>query len=246
MIIGYYKYYKEIKNRLLLSSIAWTFCLSICYIYREAILFGLVNSNNIFINTTQKPYFIFTNITEVFYVYIELAFFIANQIGLLALIYHFLMFLSLGLYRYEFLKLKLCLQIFSFSWTFSTFILYYIVLPFSWDFFLSFQKVNDLQPLEFFFEAKIEDYFGYFKNLYYLCLVNCQFMAVLIVVLTSLNEQLKKTKAFRKLFYLIFVTFSTIISPPDIISQICLSFGLIILYESLILLNQIKLNMVTN
>lgn len=247
MISYYYKYYIEIKNRTLLIVFAWILALTICYFYKEAILFLLIDSNNSIISSYEKPYFIFTNITEMFYVYLELSLFISNQIAIFILFYQALMFLSLGLYTFEFLKLKFAFQVFVISWFASTILLYKFVIPFSWNFFLSFQQTsNDIQPVSIFFEAKIMEYFHYFTSLYYICLINCQFLVVLIVFLTNLNEKLGKTKTFRKLFYLIFVVFSTIITPPDVISQIIISLLLITIYEFLLFLKEIKISMVTS
>jgi len=247
MISYYYKYYTEIKNRLLLVIFTWFFTLTICYLYKETILFILVNSNNSFIEYDKKSYFIFTNITEIFYVYIELSLFIANQITLLIFLYQVLMFLSLGLYQFEFLKLKFSFKVFTISWLTSAIFLYKFIIPFSWNFFLSFQQnLNDIQPVSFFFETKLIEYFHYFTSSYYICLINCQFLTLLIIILINLNEKLKKTKTFRKLFYLVFVLFSTIVTPPDILSQIIISSFLILIYEFIILLKQIKISMVTN
>nr|YP_009485527.1 SecY-independent transporter protein [Nitzschia alba]AVR57591.1 SecY-independent transporter protein [Nitzschia alba] len=245
MISNYYKYYKEIKNRIIVITIAWGISLTIGYSYKEAILFTLIDSNNSFINLNTKPYFIFTNVTEIFYVYLELSIFFANQITVIILVYQIVMFLSLGLYQFEFEKLKFAFQMFVISWLISTILLHKLIIPLSWKFFLSFQNsLNISQPISFFFEARLIEYFHYLTNLYYICLINCQFLAMLITTLTNLNGILKKT--FRKLFYLLFVIFSTIITPPDVLSQIFISGSLILIYESLILIEQIKISMVTN
>jgi sec-independent protein translocase protein TatC len=247
MTSNYYKYYTEIKNRTLLVLFAWLFCLNICYYYKETILFILVNSNNSLLELDNKPYFIFTNVTEVFYVYFELILFIANQIALIMLIYQVLMFLALGLYQFEFLKLKFAFQVFTLTWLFSFLLLLNVIVPFSWNFFLSFQEnISNPQSINLFFEAKLSEYLQYFIGLYYVCLINCQFLTILVITLTNLSEKLKKTKIFRKLFYLVFVVFSTIVTPPDVLSQIWISSFLILLYEFLILLREIKFNMATN
>lgn len=247
MITNYSKYLAELKNRLILVVLAWSFSLSVCYTYRELLLFGLINSNFIFSNLTPKPYFIFTNITEVFYVYIEVTFFIANQIGASVFMYQLLLFLSLGLYQVEIKRLSFFFRIVMLSWILSIVILYNVLIPFSWEFFLSFQNnASRLRPIDFFFEAKAIEYIHSFIDLYYICLLSCQFMTFLVVGLTSLNEKFKKTKEFRKLFYLVFVVFSTLISPPDILSQIVISVGLISIYECVILYNEIKSSMVTS
>nr|AEP20725.1 SecY-independent transporter protein [Kryptoperidinium foliaceum endosymbiont] len=247
MNFDYYKYYKEIKNRLVLVFFAWVFCFNTCYYYKETILFLLVNTNNTFLNLNNQPYFIFTDVTEVFYVYFELVIFCSNQIALSALFYQTLMFLSLGLYQFEFTKLKLAFQLFILTWLLSSTLLFKVVIPFSWKFFLSFQETSvDSQVLSFFFEAKLNEYLEYLIRLYYVCLISCQFLVILIVSLINLSEKLKKTKMFRKLFYLIFVVFSTIITPPDVLSQILISSILIVVYEFLTFLKKIKISMVTS
>jgi sec-independent protein translocase protein TatC len=157
------------------------------------------------------------------------------------------MFLSLGLYQFEFAKLKLIFQVFIVSWILSSILLFKLIVPFSWNFFLSFQEnLTNTQSVSLFFEAKLSEYLQYFINLYYVCLASCQFLAVLVIILTNLSEKLKKTKTFRKLFYLIFIIFSTIVTPPDILSQIIISCTLILIYEFLIFLKEVKINVVTN
>ena len=187
------------------------------------------------------PYFIFTNVDEIFYVYLRLTIFIANQITFLMLLYHSLMFLTLGLYHSEYIQLKFVLKIFIITWLCSIILLRKIVVPFSWDFFLSFQKPNGhLQPASFFFEAKIFEYFNYFTNFYYICMINCQLLALSILFLNNISEKVGTIKTFRKLFYIVFIIFSTVTTPPDIISQIVMSFNLIIIYELLIFLKYMK------
>lgn len=243
----YYKYYLEIKNRLILLLINWLFLLTICYIYKESLLFTLIEISNYSQFLGIKPYFIFTNVTEIFYVYLELVFFIANQISLFILCYHILMFLALGLYDTELSKLKLAFKLFVAAWLGAIILLCKFVMPFSWAFFLSFQQNSQtVQPVSFLFEAKIEEYFNYFKSLYFICLINFQFLSITTFILASLNEKLNKIKTLRKLFYLIFIVFSTITTPPDVISQLIMSCLLIMIYEIVIYIQYLKISMVTN
>jgi Sec-independent protein secretion pathway component TatC len=115
------------------------------------------------------------------------------------------------------------------------------VMPFSWAFFLSFQDTNSkLQITSFFFEARISQYLDYFINLYYICLINCEILALLTLVINSVSGHAKKVKSFRKLFYFVFIVFSTVTTPPDIVSQVFLSFSLIIIYELLVFVKYLK------
>nr|YP_010247924.1 Sec-independent protein translocase component TatC [Pseudo-nitzschia delicatissima]QTJ30069.1 Sec-independent protein translocase component TatC [Pseudo-nitzschia delicatissima] len=233
-----YQYYLEIKNRILLLLFTWASLLIVCYHFKEPLLFTFIDSNKYY-NTV--PYFIFTNVDEIFYVYLRLVFFIANQITFVIGLYHGLMFLALGLYHSEYNQLKSIVKIFIVTWLCSIILLKKIVVPFSWSFFLSFQETNDhLQPASFFFEARILEYFNYFTNFYYICMANCQLLALTILFLNNVSEKIGTVKTFRKLFYLIFILFSTITTPPDIFSQIIMSSSLILIYELLIFVKYIK------
>lgn len=232
----YYNYYTELKNRFALTIFCWTFCFGVCYINKEVLLFSIAESNVSFGPTTQADYFIFTSITEVFEVYIKLAVFISNQIVMNVIIYQMLMFVSLGLYNFEFTRLKTGAQFFFITWIVSSLFLYKVLVPLSWNFFLGFQgSTNTSSSLSLFFEAKLNEYLDYFINLYFLALLNCQFLTFLLLILTNLSEQSIKIKRLRKLFYLLFVVFSTIMTPPDIFSQIIISFSFILLYEAFLL-----------
>lgn len=244
---SYYKYYLEIRNRFILLFLSWQFLLITCYLYKETLLFIIIDVSNYTSTFSVKPYFIFTNVTEIFYVYLELVFFISNQLALVILIYQILMFSTLGLYQFEFIRLKFALKFFIITWLSAILLLYKLVIPISWSFFLAFQTNSEMtQPISFLFEAKIEEYLSYFKDLYYLCLINCQVLAMILFFLTNLSEQFEKVKNFRKLFYLIFVFFSTITTPPDVFSQIIMSSLFILIYELLIFTKCLKLSKATN
>ena len=237
-MIFYYKYYVELKNRCFLLSICWVFTLSICYSYKELVLFALINSSNY-----AEQYFIFTDIGEIFYVYLQLTFFISNQVTLLLLLYHCLIFLSSGLYKSEYEKLQFVFKVYVFSWICSIFLLNKIIIPVSWNFFLSFQEVDGIA---FYFEAKIIEYLKYFTSLYYICFLNCQLLAVITLLLNNYSKNINHIRKFRKLFYMIFVVFSTLTTPPDIISQVLMSTSLITFYEILLFLSILKTNKATN
>nr|YP_009495398.1 Sec-independent protein translocase [Cylindrotheca closterium]AWQ64045.1 Sec-independent protein translocase [Cylindrotheca closterium] len=237
-MIFYYKYYVEIKNRCFLLSTCWLFTLLICYFYKETILFVMINSSNY-----AEQYFIFTDISEIFYVYLELTFFVSNQITLLMLLYHSLIFLSSGLYKSEYKKLQFAFRIYIFSWVCSIFFIKQSNYTCKLGVFLSFQKT---EGIAFFFEAKIIEYLNYFTNLYYICFLNCQLLAVITLLLNNYSKNMNRIRRFRKLFYIIFVIFSTLTTPPDIISQVLMSAGLITFYEILLFLSILKTSKVAN
>ena len=237
-MIFYYKYYVEVKNRCFLLLTSWTFTLLTCYFYKETILFILIDSSNY-----AEQYFIFTDIREIFYVYLQLTFFVSNQITLLMLLYHSIIFLSSGLYKSEYEKLQFAFQVYILSWLCSMILLNKVIILVSWDFFLSFQKADGIA---FFFEAKIIEYLNYFTSLYYVCFLNCQLLAVITLLLNNYSKNINRIRKFRKLFYILFVIFSTLTTPPDIISQVLMSVSLITFYEILLFFSILRTSKVTS
>ena len=236
--MNYYAYYLEIKNRIILIVITWLFTLFMCYLYKEIILFFILSSTHSFqsIFESQKEeynYFIFTDVTEIFYVYIDLVLFIANQVILFNFFYHFLMFLSPSLYKFEYKKLYFFIRISFLIFIISIIALNVFLMPLSWNFFLNFQN-NNFNFIPFFFEAKISEYLVYYINFYYLCLLNGQFSLFMLLYISSFSKNVMEIKKLRKFFYLLFFITSTLVTPPDVISQLVFSFILIFIYETII------------
>nr|YP_010377367.1 Sec-independent protein translocase component TatC [Nitzschia dissipata]QYB23054.1 Sec-independent protein translocase component TatC [Nitzschia dissipata] len=235
--MNYYVYYLEIRNRIILLMVTWLFTAFICYLYKEVILFFILNSTNVCQlnpeNQVVSNYFIFTDVTEIFYVYIDLILFLSNQIVLFSFFYHFLMFLSPGLYKFEYYNLYLLMKISFLIFIVSVILLNIFLMPLSWNFFLNFQD-NNFTSIPFFFEAKVSEYLVYYINLYYLCLFNGQFSLLMLIYVSRFSTSIMKIKNLRKVFYFIFVVVSTLTTPPDVLSQLCLSFILIFIYEIII------------
>lgn len=228
-----YKYYLEIKNRCLLLSVTWISTLLVCYFYKEVLLFVCIkpsfcNGNSIIF------YFIFTDIKEVFSVYIKLILFLGNQVLMFYLIFHILSFIAHGLYKFEYRYLRSVFCVSIFFWLFSLVIFNKIIFPISLNFFLSFQLLTSFKSLNLHFEAKLNEYLNFYIMFYYICTFYCQSFVVLVFFFDYINTNLKLIKRFRKVFYYLFVFFSTLITPPDVLSQILFSVCLICIYEILI------------
>ena len=76
-----------------------------CYFFKEALLYVFIKLS-LNQNYTNLLYFITTDVTEVFIVYIHLSYFVANQIIILFLGYQFFVFLSTGLYPFGYSYFK--------------------------------------------------------------------------------------------------------------------------------------------
>nr|QUS63604.1 SecY-independent transporter protein [Haslea silbo] len=228
-----YRYYIELKNRLLLLLTAWISTVLVSYIYKETLLFLIIEPSLNYSNQ-NIVYFIFTNVTEIFSVYFEIIIFLGNHTLIVFTLYHIVLFSSLGLYKFELENITFLIQTSLLVFFISLVFFNKILLPLSWNFFLSYQSFSFLKSIDFYFESKLNEYITFYMTSYYLCITYCQIFVLLISFCKYIKNNLTQIKQYRKIIYFSFLLISTLLTPPDIISQIILSFSLILIYELLI------------
>lgn len=225
-----YKYLLEIKYRTFFCLIAWGFIVINCYCYKETLLYIFIKLS-LTPNYTNLLHFLTTDVTEVFVVYINLSYFIANQTITLFLGYQLFVFLATGLYSFEYTYFKTVLVIITLYWISFVFILNTYIFPTSWFFFLEFQEFLSTQNLTFYFEAKLNEYITFYKSVYYLCNTIFQITVVFFIFLDLCKTNLLVLSKLRKVFYFAFFCFATVITPPDVAYQLLTSICIIIIYE---------------
>ena len=92
-----YRYYTEVKSRIFLLLISGISIFLVGYILKEVILSIIVSSYSSS-SSLEVSYFIFTDVVEVFNVYVCLVFFLGKQVLLFHMFYHSLLFKSLKFY----------------------------------------------------------------------------------------------------------------------------------------------------
>lgn len=232
-------YLKEIKNRVILLFLSWISTFYICYLYKEILLFIFIKPSLIKY-TINNLYFITTNITEIFSTYINLASFTSNQTCLLFCGYHFFKFIMPGLYKFEKNIFQQMYIFFLILWIFSLISLYYLIFPYCWNFFLNFQENIYNNQLHLYFEAKLSEYLSFFMLLLKLSTLNCQILALLFIYINSIKNNLIIIKKYKKMIYFFIFFTATLITPPDVFSQLILGIFIISFYETIIILMIVK------
>ena len=229
------KYYLEIKNRLSLILITWILTCITCFFYKETLLFLIIKP---FMKVYPQAfsYFISTNLTEVFSSYILISYFIGTQLTFFYLLYHLVTFLTPALYKYEYKNLRNLIFLSFIFWLFNIGIFTQYILPHSLKFFLSFQETIENQAIKIYFEAKITEYLDFYINLFYLSNLNSQIFFVIVIIINYLKEKLKVIKIYRKFVYFIYFIIATLITPPDIGSQLISGFSFILITEFTLLI----------
>jgi len=226
-------YILEIKNRILLIVIMWISLLITCFCYKETILFLSIKPT-IFLYQENFLYFIATNLTDIFYAYIHVSYFTANQIIKLYILYNIFTFLAPALYIFEYRNFKVVLFVILYLWIFSFLILNIFILPYCWSFFLSFQSTIINQAIKIHFEAKITEYIDFYISLYSLCNGSCQVFLILFLFIETRFDKINFIKNSRKIIYFILFIIATLITPPDVTSQIIIGCSFILMYEFII------------
>lgn len=240
------KYLLEIRNRLFLVFLTWLSSILISYLYKETLIFLIVQPSK-FTNLSWinlKFYFIFTNITEVFSVYVQSILFVSGQVFFFCIMYHFFLFFRPALFQIEDRFYIFLLRISVSVWFFSVIFAYYILIPITWNFFFSFQELAYHQFIQLHFEAKLNEYVNFYMSLFNFCVFYCQIFTIIFFWIGSTNFNITLIRKFRQYYYFFFVFLATLLSPPEIFSQILISLVLIFIYESL-LIKVIFCNIVT-
>lgn len=235
------RYYLEMRNRICVLVAAWIVSIFVSYVFKEVLL-NIVTCTNL----SRIVSFIFTNVTEVFSLYFHLVLFFSNQILLFFFIYHLLVLALPSITKMEasffvfILTTSLILIFLSFLF-FNT-----VLFPLSWNFFLSFQSFDSLKTFSLDFEAKILDFGKFYTQFYFVCVV--YFQAALLPILFFKYSQNDSQFYFRsrKVVGYFCVVFCTMITPPDVLSQIFLSFCFIFFCEFLVYLSILKSCLIFN
>ena len=183
---------------------------------------------------------IFTALHEGFFTQVKVAFFISMTIAFPILLIQLWKFIASGLYKNEkmmFLPFLIATPILFFL---GGCMVYYIVIPLAWDFFISFQitGIDGSLPIEL--EPRISEYLSLVMKLIFAFGI-CFELPVLLLLLTKSGIMTPQDLA-NKRKYAILISFvvAAILTPPDVISQVLLALPMIVLYEFSILLSKIN------
>ena len=220
-------YLTEIKNRLALTILTGSSCILVNFLYLDDLLYIIIKpllvKNNDF-------YFIFTDVSEPFYINIKLILYTSSQIFYLVLCSQFILFLKPGLYKneYEYIKYLSVYSCILFLIYFK--ISYSLLIPWSFSFFFTH---NDHQKIDLFFEAKMNEYLKIVFSAYEISLI-CAIICTLFYAFLIKKNLRYITTYYRKYIYVSILSISSIVTPPDVVSQLILTIITVIIFEFVI------------
>jgi len=222
-------YALELKNRFILLFTTWFSVVCVCYSYKESLLFLFLDSRFSSLPEFTLDYLIFTDISEVFSVYVNLCLFFGFQVSWIYFVYQSFIFISGALFKSEYYYLKYFIQMIFTFWLLSVFLVKYVLIPVICEFLFTFKT---LSLMNLHFEAKLNQYFNFYKQTYSLFILYSQIFIVCLLFLEYFSTKVSSAKIYKKIYHFCFLIFATLFSPPDIFSQLAIGILLIIFYEA--------------
>jgi sec-independent protein translocase protein TatC len=174
---------------------------------------------------------IFTALHEAFFTYIKLSLITALFIAFPFISIQFWMFVAPGLYKHEKKALAPFLVATPILFFMGGAMVYYIVMPWAYEFLLAFELEGGPGTLPIVSEPKVNEYLSLSINLIFAFGI-CFELPVVLTLLGRIGViSSKGMKEKRKYAILISFVVAAVITPPDVISQVMLAMVLIFLYE---------------
>lgn len=178
-------------------------------------------------NTSFK--FIYTKLTEAFITECKVAIIFGIFFSLPVIFYHIYMFLAPGLYKNERRAVVPYLFFSPLLFLLGVILVYYVIMPISWRFFLIFQGSSLTMPLNL--EAKISEYIELVTELFLAFGLAFQLPVIINLLVKFQLVSINSLCRVRRYVIVFIFILAAILTPPDVISQILLALPLILIYE---------------
>ncbi len=225
----------ELRNRLIYSVAALLIGFLACFFFAADIFAFLVRPLADILAEEEGRRMIFTGLPEKFFVHVKVAFFAGAFLSFPFIASQLWVFVAPGLYRNEkkaFLPYLIVTPILFFL---GGALVYYLIFPLAWNFFLAFETVGGPGELPVELEARVGEYLSLVMTLIF-AFGLCFQLPVLLTLLARVGIVSAKGLARRRKYALVIVFIvAAVLTPPDVISQVGLALPIILLYEISIL-----------
>lgn len=221
-------YLKELHYRFLLCLLCFLATASILYLYKEQLFYFLGNYQS-----SPFPFFLATNLPEVFLASVKLTLFLGLYFSLPVICINLWLFFKPAFYKHEADKIKIILVVSAFLYGLTLLFTIFILLPSCWKFFQSFELTSANNGINIRLETRLTEYLNFLFDVFF----TLSFLSYssLIFFFLIVNYTINLCIKYRKLLYFSFLCLATLITPPDIFSQLFVSVLLISSYEIFLL-----------
>ena len=225
----------ELRNRLLWSIGALVIGFVLCYLVAEEMYRFLVQPLSDLMEGQPGRRMIYTALHEAFFTQLKVAFFGSVCLTFPIVAGQLWAFIAPGLYKQERRAFLPFLLATPFLFVMGAALVYYLIFPLAWQFFMSFETAGTEGTLAIVMEPKVNEYLSLVMKLIFAFGLSFQLPVVLMLMARAGMATSKGLAEKRK--YAVVLTFAAaaLLTPPDIISQIGLGIPILLLYEISIL-----------
>ena len=226
---------KELRQKLIYSIIFFIFSFIVSFYFSQSIFEFLAKPLTSILQDGNG--LIYTALQEAFLTNVKVAFFTAAFISFPFLSFQIWSFISPGLLKKE-KKISLpSLIAIPFLFLLGAAVVYYLISPIAWKFFLSFQT-SQSDSINITLQAKMNEYLSLMMTFIFAFGLAFQLPVILLLLVRVGVLTIQQLVSFRKYAIVLAFIFAAIITPPDPFSQISLALPVIILYEVSILISR--------
>lgn len=220
----------ELRKRLLWSFVYIIIIFIFCFYFADQLFAFLAAPLVNLMDTENGQGFIYTALQEAFFTELKIAFFFALFFSFPLIAIQIWKFIAPGLYKNEknaFLPFLIATPILFFA---GGSMVYYLISPIAWKFFLSYQNLNS-SGIPIRLEAKMGEYLSLMMRFIFAFGLAFQLPVVLGLLAKANLVTYVTLKKSRKYAIVIAFLAAAFLTPPDPFSQISLALPIIILYE---------------
>ena len=228
----------ELRKRLIWSFVYLIVIFVICFYFADNLFAFIADPLVKLMDKEGGQGFIYTAQQEAFFTELKVALFFALFFSFPVIAVQIWKFIAPGLYSKEkkaFLPFLIATPILFFA---GGSMVYYVIAPIAWKFFLSYQNLNSTGiPIRL--EAKMGEYLALMMRFIFAFGLAFQLPVALTLMAKANLVDYQTLKKFRKYAIVIAFLAAAFLTPPDPFSQISLALPIIILYEISIYLAKI-------
>ena len=174
---------------------------------------------------------IFTGLHEGFFTQVKVAFFTSLCITFPLLLTQLWKFVAPALYKNEKGAFAPFLIATPILFILGAAMVYYLVIPLAWQFFVSFENIGGAGALPIEVEPRISEYLSLVMRLMFAFGISFELPVILLLLVRAGLATPEGLASKRKYAILIAFVAAAILTPPDVISQVLLAVPVILLYE---------------